>query len=112
MTGQPRDRRGAAALSLVLAALAGAVVIYGWVRITGDCWAAGFPSAGYFRALAAVGLVSAAAAIALGWATGSRTRSSGALTASIFAFVFGAVFALGAIGLLVLAQAFPLCSDS
>lgn len=111
MTAQPRERRGAAALSLVLAALAGAVVFYGWMRIAGDCWAAGFPSAGYFRGLAAAGLVSAAGAMALGWAAASRTRSSGALTAGTFAYVFGAVFALAAIGLLLLAQTFPLCTD-
>jgi hypothetical protein len=111
VTGQPRDRRGAAALSLVLAALAGAVVIYGFHRMAGDCWAASFPSAGYFRGLAAVGLVSAAVAMALGWAVGPRTRSSGAQAASVFGFAIGALSALGALGLLLIAQSFPLCVD-
>ncbi|MGE3233316.1 MAG: hypothetical protein AB7O78_06280 [Thermoleophilia bacterium] len=79
---------------------------------TSDCWSAGFPSAGSIRALGVVGLVSAAAAMALGYTAGSRTRSGGALTASILAFVLGAVFAPAAIGLLLLAQAYPLCTDA
>ena len=111
MTGRSRDHRGAAWLSLMFTALAGGVVVYGWQRLGGDCWSSGFPSAGSTRLLGIAGLVSAAAAMALGWAAGSRTRPSGALMASIVAFVFGAVFARGAIGLLLLAQSFPLCVD-
>jgi hypothetical protein len=95
----------------MLTALAGGVVVYGWQRLGGDCWSSSFPSAGSTRLLGIAGLVSAAAAMVLGWAAGSRTHSSGARAASIVAFVLGAVIALGAIGLVLLAQAFPLCTD-
>ena len=111
MTGQPRDRRGAAALSLMLAAVAGAVVFYGFHRMAGDCWAASFPSQGYFRGLAVVGLVSAAGAMILALAVGPRTRSSGAQAASVIGFAIGALSLLGALGLLLMAQSFPLCVD-
>ncbi len=109
VTVQPRGR-ATAPLALTLAALAGAVVIFGWVRLGGDCWAAGFPSAGYFRGLGVAGLVIAAAAMGIAWAAGSRARG-GALAASVCAFVLGAVFALGAAGLVLIAQSFPLCTD-
>ena len=95
----------------MLAVLAGAVVIYGWHRVTGDCWAASFPSQGYCSGLAVVGLVSAAGAVSLAVAVGPRTRSSGAQVSSILGFVVGALSLLGAVGLLLMAQSFPLCVD-
>ena len=110
MTGRPRGR-ATAPLALTLTALAAAVVIFGWVRLGGDCWAADFPSAGYFRGLGVAGFVFAATAMGVAWTAGSRARG-GALEARVCAFVFGAVFAVGAVGLLLMAQAFPLCTDA
>lgn len=111
MTGEPPGHRTAAALSLALAALAGAVVVYGFHRMAGDCWAASFPSQGYFRGLAVAGLVIAAGAMGLALAVGPRTRSSGAQAASVIGFAIGALSLLGAVGLLLMAQSFPLCVD-
>ncbi len=108
-----------AAASLMLAVLAGAVVSYGVMRIvSGDACGDGFPSQGLVRALSLTGIISALGAVYLAllvrsWVNerGRRACAAAAETMGVLGLVVGALAFLPAIGLLLLAQSFPLCTD-
>lgn len=108
-----------AVASLVLAVLAGAAVSYGFIRIVGgDACGDGFPSQGLVRALSLTGIMSALGAVYLAlivrsWINerGRRACSAGAETMGILGLVVGALAFLPAVGLLLLAQSYPLCTD-
>lgn len=108
-----------AAASLVLAAVAGAAASYGLVRLaTGDACSDGFPSQGFVRALSVTAIMSALGAVYLAllvrsWINerGRRACAAGAEAMGILGLVVGALAFLPSVGLLLLAQSFPLCVD-
>lgn len=109
--------------SLGLALLGAVGVLYGLVRVSGDCFASGFPSQGFFVTLFAGAIASGLGAVALALYLRARMdgRSSssaplacpgGAEMAGILGVIVGGLTLLPAVPLLLIVLlSWPLCVD-